>query len=118
VQSLREFILEDMKKREMSERQYADFVGVANSTINRATMETKGSKKPPPPSIDFLAKLAQATRVDICILVAFVYPNLTNTSAQNSIIGALASQLPADKQDAILAMLRGWGVEMTQHSAQ
>lgn len=114
MQSLREFILEDMRRRGMSGREYADFVGVANSTIVRATAE----RKPPPPSIDFLAKLAKATHVDICILVAFVYPALTNTSAQNSIIGALASQLPADKQDAILAMLRGWGVEMSHHGAQ
>lgn len=114
MQSLGDFILDDMRRRDMSERQYAEFVGVANSTISRVVKQEDNSK--PTPSIEFLAKLSKATRVDLCILVAFVYPELTNTNAQNSIIGALASQLPADKQETILAMVMGWGIVTPRHN--
>ena len=115
METLREFILDEMHKRRMSGREFADFVGVANSTIVRAT---DYQRTPPVPTLEFLGKLARATKVDICTLVAFIYPDLTNTQAQASIIGILASHLPAERQDAILAMLRGWGVEIAKNEAQ
>ncbi len=115
MESLREFILDEMQKRRMSGREFAEFVGVANSTIVRAT---DYQKTPPTPSLEFLEKLSKATRVDICTLVAFVYPDLTNIKAQASVIGILASQLSADRQDAILAMLRGWGIDTRQNGTQ
>lgn len=115
METLREFILDEMHRRRMSGREFANFVGVANSTIVRAT---DYQRTPPLPSLEFLGKLARATSVDICTLVAFVYPDLTNTHAQVSVIGILASQLPAERQDAIMAMLRGWGIEIAKNDAQ
>lgn len=110
MQNLREFLIEEMHKRRMSGREFAQMVGVSNSTIVRFTAE-EYKKEKPEPSLDFLAKLSKATRVDLCILVAYVHPELTSTNAQSAIIGALASQLPAEKQEAMLAMLRGWGIK-------
>lgn len=117
MQNLREFLIEEMHKRRMSGREFANMVGVASSTIVRFTAE-EYKKKNPAPSLDFLVKLSKATRVDLCILVAYVHPELTNTDAQSAIIGALASQLPADKQEAMLAMLRGWGIKAPHSETQ
>lgn len=117
MQNLREFLIQEMHRRDMSGREFARMVGVANSTIVRFTAE-EYKKEKPAPSLDFLAKLSKATRVDLCILVAYVHPDLTSTDAQTAIIGALASQLPAERQDAILAMLRGWRIETPHNETQ
>lgn len=62
------FIREEMYKRRMKEREFAEFVGVSHSAINRyAKADSTGLSTEP--TLTFLDKLAKATETDVCMLV-------------------------------------------------
>jgi len=69
--SLRTFIEDQLFQRQMSAREFARFVGVSSSTINRVLTYENGGE----PTIGFLAKLATATATDLCHLVSLVAPD-------------------------------------------
>lgn len=64
---LQQFILDEIRQRDMSAREFARYVGVSSATILRAI-----SDDPPEPTLKFLSKLSTATGVDICTLVLMV----------------------------------------------
>lgn len=92
--TLKDFIAEELKRRNLTIREFAKEVGVSSSTIVR-TM----SKKPPEPSLEFLAKLARYTHTDLCSLVALIHPDATTVNAEAAIIANRVAQLPPERQE-------------------
>lgn len=72
--ALGEFIVREMKKRGMSEREFADFIGVASSTINGYVSEAKTRHHEP--SLRFLKQLGEKTGVGMKLLLPLAYPDL------------------------------------------
>lgn len=88
----------------MSARQFAEFVGVASTTITRA-MDDKNA---PTPSLDFLARLARATNTDICTLVALVMPDASKQiSPEARLLAERISRLSPEKQEIVDAFILG-----------
>lgn len=108
MSEFKQFLLDEMKRRDMSARAFAEFVGVATSTITRATDE----REPAVPGIEFLIKLAQATGVSITALVALAYPEVTLSTRPSPSAQILAQQiekLPEAQRQIIAAIIRGSG---------
>lgn len=102
--NLKDFIESEMLQRGMSQREFAQMVGVSNQTISMAL----DSVNAPEPSLKFLVRLARATSTDLCSLVALVHPNEVRIDARARIIAERIAQLPPDKQELIDAMLVGF----------
>ena len=104
--NLREFILGEMKRLEMSGREFAKFVGVGHSTINRFISEENDTD----PSLDFLSKLADATQTDLAALIYLAFPGVaskTSLSPDARILAQRIEQLPEPVRDTIKAMILG-----------
>ena len=71
-EKLRVFIREEMDKRKMSARQFADLLSVATSTITTHLHEADQAQ----PTLDFLRKLAQGTKVPLAVIIAMAYPDV------------------------------------------
>lgn len=96
--SLSSFIQQEMQKRHMSQRQFAMMVGVSNQTISRAVSFNNDNFDP---SLEFLAKLARATHVDICTLVALIYPEDSSISGRARLLAERIDRLPPEVQEII-----------------
>lgn len=105
MNKLGEFIEAEIKRRDMSARQFADMVGVVHSTITKA-MYTD----PPEPSLDFLRKLAKATGVNVLDLVALYLPEESKIDGQTRIIAERIARLPPDKREFVDTFL--WGADL------
>lgn len=94
--TLAEFILDEMRRLDMSARQFADLIGVSNTTINRAL-----SSDPPTPSLEFLDKLARATGQDLPTVVLMAMPGADEPDAGARVIANYIYSLPlADQREA------------------
>src|SRR5436853_408114 len=95
------FIQEEIKRRDMTIRQFATLVTVNHSIIGKfryhGIRETYNKKPIGEPSLAFLAKLAKATSVDLCTLIALVYPDATIADARAGLLASRIAQLPPDK---------------------
>lgn len=105
--NLSEFILEEMKKREMSMREFSSYVGVSPTTISN----TLNPQKNIIPSTDFLAKLADATHTDIATLIAMVFPELTDLNPEIMLLAMRISQLHPEQQKMIRQLLMGMAMD-------
>lgn len=95
VATLREFIEREMTVRGMSTHEFADFVNTSQSTIVRAM----SFEDAPEPKLDFLAKLAVATGVDIGALVSLVKPEASKISPDARLLAERIEQLsPQDRE--------------------
>lgn len=104
--AFREFIKDQMFRREMSARQFAEFVDVAPTTITRAIDEAD----PSTPGIDFLLKLAQATHVELSTLVDMAYPDIatsTKASPSSRVLAQQIEELPDGIREVVVAIIRG-----------
>lgn len=101
--TLRDFINDEMRRRQMSQRQFADFVGVSHQTISRAL----DLHAPPEPSLDFLYKLAKSTGTDCCTLFLLIYPDLSSLSPRARLLAQQIDSLPAELQDILERYLLG-----------
>ena len=104
---LSDFILKEMKKRDMSMREFAQFVNVSHATISRAVDPQKNII----PSTDFLAKLADATHTDIATLIAMVFPELTDLNPEIMLLAMRISQLHPEQQKMIRQLLMGMAID-------
>lgn len=103
---LRNFILSQMKERNMSFREFADFVGISQSTISRMIR----ANKPTVPTVELLAKLAITTHTDIIELIDLAYPGImekARLSATAQVIAQRIDNLPKEKRDALIALFFG-----------
>jgi len=102
--TLRDFILEEMKRRNLSMRQFAVMVGVVHSTIVRAV----DPLDPSPPSFEFLVKLAKATQTDIRTLAAIAAPDaVIDQPIEVLLLAARISRLTSDQRKLIDAAIAG-----------
>jgi transcriptional regulator with XRE-family HTH domain len=99
---LKDFISQELKRRNLSIREFAKEVGVSSATIVRAI-----GKNPPAPTLDFLEKLALYTHVDILTLVAMVKPKATRLNPSAMLLVDRISNLPPDKQTMVNALIQG-----------
>jgi transcriptional regulator with XRE-family HTH domain len=102
--TLSEFIVEEMKRLEItSVRQFAEFIGVTHPTVLRLIDDPEAQ-----PTLDFLGKLAKATKTDIRTLVSMVLPDAVITQSVDAVVLAeKISRLPKEKQEIIDALING-----------
>lgn len=103
---LREFLLNEIRKRDMSVRQFAEFVGVAHSTINRMLDERGDST----PTLDSLLKISDATHTDLYSLLSIAFPDVVQKNALSAdarIIAQRIEQAPEHVRKAIETLLAG-----------
>jgi transcriptional regulator with XRE-family HTH domain len=74
METLRDFVIAEIDKRHMSIREFARLVGVANVSISAVI--NPGDRAVKAPSIDFLLKLAKATKTNVFILLVLAYPEV------------------------------------------
>lgn len=110
IATLGDFIRHELRQRKMSARQFAEHVGVSNTTINRAV---DYNKEPPTPSLDFLVKLSKATGTSIYDLVELVIPDMARTDVdlEARILARRIRQLPKEKQEIIETFLIGTALQ-------
>lgn len=108
IEAFRKFLITEMDKRRLSVRGFAELIGVSHTTIVYAL----GYKnKVRIPSLDFLIKLAVKTNTDICTIAALLAPYATRKNALASLVASAASQLPVERQNILLDIIRGWAIE-------
>lgn len=108
--NLKEFILGEMKRRSMSAREFAKFVGVTHTTINDLVSKDRI------PGIDFLSKLSDATKTDLASLIYLTFPDTASRnelSTDARILAQRIEQLPEPVRDAVKAMILGqtWRID-------
>jgi transcriptional regulator with XRE-family HTH domain len=112
--SLGNFVLTEMTRRQMTAREFANFVGVTHTTINRLLEHGVGDKSVNDPSLDVLDKLAKATSTDICSLVALVKPDTARISPFARMLAERIERLPADKREFLDTYLIGLSLKENQ----
>jgi transcriptional regulator with XRE-family HTH domain len=117
TRTLGQFIQTEMDKRKMSARAFARLLGVDSKTINKFL--DYGSKDVGYPSVDFLLKLSQATKADICYIMTLIDPNITLTAQVNPVaveIGRQIEELPAHVRNTIDDLILGASLNSRQDS--
>lgn len=107
--AFREFLAMEIKKRELTAREFSRLIGVAHTTVSRTLDRSKPAKTP---SLEFLAKLAIATNTDIRSLAALLVPTATRADQLRTMFAELASQLPAEDQQVLLRIIKAWGIDV------
>ena len=100
---LGKFIAEEIRRRQMSDREFARFVGVSSSTISRTL-----SEEAPKPTIEFLEKLSKATNVSVGSLLALILPEShADIDPEARILAERIANLPEDKRAIAETFLMG-----------
>lgn len=105
------FILAEMQKRNMSARAFAELIGVDHSQVNKflnhGIKESYAGRAVGDPSLDFLAKLSQATGVSVYTLIGLVMPNLAdvNVDAEARALADQIRRLPPESRRLIDAFI-------------
>lgn len=109
---LGKFVHDEMRKRDMSMRQFADFVGTNHATISHLINDPE----PPTPTLELLSKLARATGVDVCTLVSMALPNErhANPDPESRLLAERIGKLPPDAQSLIKALIANTIFENSQ----
>ncbi len=100
--NLGDFIDQEIHKRKMSVREFADFVGVTHPTIIK--FREHGKKDVGNPSIEFLIKLAQTTNTSLIALLAIAFPDaapLLDIDTDTLILSQRIEKLPDHIRQAI-----------------
>ncbi len=105
-ETLKEFIEQQLRDRYMSARQFADLVGVSNTTINRLISSKPNEDRTP--KVDVLLKISKATNTSIIYLLNIAYPEIQKpladamrTSTDTLLLSQRIEQLPEHIREAI-----------------
>lgn len=105
-ESLEEFVQEEMRRRgDLSARQFAELVGVSNTTINRILSDPDYI-----PKLNVLSGISDATGINLLSLIELCYPEIVredNISPSARILAQQIEQLDPIMQEAIAAIVRG-----------
>ncbi len=116
--TLGKFIQDEMQRRQMTIRGFAEFVGVNHAVIGKFRyygIRKVHNKKPiGEPSLSFVAKLAKATNVDLAVIVALVYPDLTVANARAGILQSRIANLSPEQLELFDTFLRGLAFDNLQ----
>lgn len=111
VETLGDFIFEEMNLRNMSAREFAAFLDVPPATINKylnhGKAETYGGKAVGTPSVEFIQKLSNATKVDICTIMELVTGNAVEMDVRARLLAERIARLPVEDQEIIDRYLLG-----------
>lgn len=78
---LSNFLEDEIRKRQMSAREFAHFIGVSHQTIGKFL--DYGKRDVGYPSADFILKLAKATNTNPAVIMAMIDPDVpTSESGQ------------------------------------
>lgn len=102
TQTLREFILQDMKDRGMeSLREYAEFIGITHPTLSKYVNDPHKHVQ-----WAFLVQLSSKTKTDIGILARYAAPEVAfERMPDTSIIAERINRLPGEFRRTILDMV-------------
>lgn len=99
--NLQAFVLSEIRRRQISAREFADLVGVTHATINKCVNAAAGN-----PSIELLLRLSKATETDLMSIIALAFPaiaNQTRPDPEAFILAQRFSQLPEDIRNFLKA---------------
>lgn len=88
MNKLGEFVADELHSRDMSLRDYEKLTGISYGVISKMMLDN-----PPDPELETLVKLANATHVDLCTLVAMVKPEAAKTRPDIELIASRLLQL-------------------------
>lgn len=103
-----DFLLTEINRRGMSALQFAQFVGVSHTTINKFL--DYGKKDVGYPSMDFVLKLSKATGVDIGAIVALIDPDVPRadpTDPETRVWLDQLKELSEEQRKMVGAMISG-----------
>lgn len=107
--TLADWILEEMATRDMSQRKFAELVGVSHATLDRILRPKREEDKYP--SVQTLIKMSRKTGTDLCTLIALVSPEDAHIDAEARVIAQRIAALPPDKQSQIDTFLLGLALQ-------
>lgn len=101
MQQLSGFIVDDMQRRKMSLREYAEFLGVTHPTVSRYV---NGEHKEI--QWGFLVALSRATKIDIGYFARLAAPEVAFENVPDThIIAERINQLPTPYRKTIIDMV-------------
>lgn len=105
VNGLGAFIKDELSRRHLSARQFADLLNMSPSTITNVINEKTE------PSVQFLRSLAKATGTPLSVLIALAYPDVAGEidtlSPEILLLAVRLSRLPPDLQKRVIAFVNG-----------
>jgi transcriptional regulator with XRE-family HTH domain len=111
--SFQKFIVNEMDKRKMSARAFAEHIGVSSNTINAYV-----NGKEITPTLDFLQKLAQKTDTSLVTIIKLAFPGETDDIDIDPEVYLLAkelSELPESVRDIIKTIMRSQTLLSNSH---
>lgn len=97
------FVQSEAARRGMSLREFARFAKVSSASIVRLVDEDNKHE----PSLTILTRIASATKVDLCALVALLEPEATRVNPEAAILSERIQRLPAEARSLIDALIMG-----------
>lgn len=108
------FINEEMRRRDMSARQFAMLMGMSHTTLLKVVDEDDPKK----PSLEFLIKLADVTHTDIRDLVAMVAPEVAGEEANMAALMTRYRRLSKEQQEVVNRLIAGYILESPDENAE
>lgn len=104
MSTISEFIKQDMERRGMSLREYADLIGSTHPTVSKYINEPQHNVQ-----WDFLVRLSRATSTDIGTLARIAAPEAAVEIVPDSMsIAERINRLPVDMRINILDMVNAY----------
>jgi|GEM_PF-1934668 len=114
MKTFKHFLLEEMKKQQMSARAFAHWVGITHTTMNRL-LDPKDDK---PPSLASLVLIARKTKTPMGVLFKLIYPDAEDDLLRfDPDVIALAQQileLPIEQRDLAESLILGMTLKNQQ----
>lgn len=107
IQTLTDFLNDQMIQRQMSARQFAEFVGVNHALINKFRNNVP-SEEVGYPAMHTLKKISDATGVSLLSLISLTFPDVKNIggSIEARVLAEQFSQLAPDDQAVARGFIR------------
>lgn len=112
--ALRDFLEEERNRRNLSGREFAVLLGIANSTLSRLISYKEND--PPDPTIELLARIAYATNTELCTLIDLFLGRISEPNARRKVLLDQLSKLPASRQESAILLLRALLIDFLQQS--
>ncbi|HRF95120.1 MAG TPA: helix-turn-helix transcriptional regulator [Aggregatilineales bacterium] len=107
LKPFRAWLLSEIKKRDMSAREFARWVGLTNTTINKYLDERDERI----PSIESLVAIAQKTGTPVDTLLTMIYPDIDErflrADDRTMELVQKITQLPPEKREIVEAFIIG-----------
>lgn len=103
---LSKFVWLEIVNRRLSQREFADLVGVSHTTIGRIVRGEVAD-----PTLDFLVKLSKATSTDICALIAIIRPDAFQSGANTRLVAERYERLSDAQRKLVDLVLSGSMIE-------